>query len=390
MTHRRWLRTGALDFSVGEWSIWQRVRPWLPRIGLTFLVLQSALWMLLVTWALPSGATRVMGHILGLGSMAVAPGLALGYFIYCRDRYYDESFRLLGRIFLYAGVSASLAGFVEWGFSVVIEATTGWDWGTVFLYYFAVVAPSEELVKFFVVYMLVYRTGAFKQVYDGMLFCGASALGFATVENVLYVFTSGDEAIDVALLRAVLSVPGHLSYGLLMGYGMGRARAVRGRPEEKEWLVLGLGAAIVLHGAYNFMLVVGPGLLMGLFVNITGWYASYRAMKAGLRLSPFTRCGTCTAVMPQLSAFCPNCRTPHAVALNCLACSKPLDRWSRKCPHCSTRVRLPWHLQIQRVKDLYPQQVYQTCPSCGEGTPSGMNYCLHCGTRLNLPQRAVE
>ena len=390
MMIQRLVRTGVLDISWGDWRIFQRVRPWLPYVWLGFLMFQAGLFMVLVSWDLPSGPASALQKSLLYGGLAVAPGLALGYGIYFKDRHYKESLRLLGRIFVYAGISGSLAGFVNTWVANVIGATVGWDTSARFLYFFAVVAPGEELVKFFVVYMLVYRTGAFKQVYDGMLFCGASALGFATVENVLYVFTSGDEAIDVALLRAVLSVPGHLSYGLLMGYGMGRARAVQGRPEEKEWLVLGLGAAIVLHGAYNFMLVVGPGLLMGLFVNITGWYASYRAMKAGLRLSPFTRCGTCTAVMPQLSAFCPNCRTPHAVALNCLACSKPLDRWSRKCPHCSTRVRLPWHLQIQRVKDLYPQQVYQTCPSCGEGTPSGMNYCLHCGTRLNLPQRAVE
>lgn len=298
MTIKRRVRTGGLKISWGDWPIFQRVRPWLPYIWLGFLILQAGAFLVLVSWKLPPGPASALQKILLFGGLAVAPGLALGYYLYFKDRHYKESLRLLGRIFMYATLAASLAGFVNTWISEAIEATGGWNVSTDFLYYFAVVAPGEELVKFFVVYVLVYRSAMFKQVYDGVLFCGASALGFATIENVVYVLTAGDRAMSVALKRAVMAVPGHLLYGIIMGYCMGRARAVRGRPEEKEWLVLGIGAAIVLHGAYNFFLSVMG--LISLLVDGVAWFAAYRAMKAGLRLSPFTRCGKCDGIMPQM------------------------------------------------------------------------------------------
>ena len=243
-------------------------------------------------------------------------------------------------------------------------------------------ALLEEAVKFLVVWKLVYRTREFKQVYDGILFCTASALGFAIVENLVYVLTSGSEAAAVALVRALTAVPSHIADGVWMGYGLGRARAVRGKRKEKEWLVLGFGGAVVLHGAYDFFLMFDSAVRLCFWgVMVGGWIAAFKVLKKALESSPFMPCSICCRPVPRTAAFCPLCRAEQTVHLTCNHCRKPVGKWARRCGHCYTRVRFPWHLQIHRIPELYPDHRLVTCVACDQIAPSGMMFCLHCGAR---------
>jgi len=69
--------------------------------------------------------------------------------------------------------------------------------------------------------------------------------GFATVENVMYVFGHGYE---VGILRMLTAVPGHAFDGVILGYFMGKAK-FSARPEK--FLIRGLLIVIILHGTYN-------------------------------------------------------------------------------------------------------------------------------------------
>ena len=91
-----------------------------------------------------------------------------------------------------------------------------------------------------------------------------------------------------------------------------------------------------------------------------------------------------------MANYCPYCRFEHHIDLTCKACGKPVEKWNRKCTNCSTPVHFPWHLQIGRLKHLYPRGRRVGCPSCGEEIPSGMTFCLHCGRRLVWPKKAIE
>ena len=52
---------------------------------------------------------------------------------------------------------------------------------------FLVIGPCEELAKFLAVRLFVYRNKEFNEPLDGIIYAAAAALGFASLENVLYV-----------------------------------------------------------------------------------------------------------------------------------------------------------------------------------------------------------
>jgi RsiW-degrading membrane proteinase PrsW (M82 family) len=114
---------------------------------------------------------------------------------------------------------------------------------------FILIAPVEELLKFFVVKKWIYNQIEFDEIMDGIVYCVASSLGFATVENIFYVFKYG---LGTGILRAFLSVPGHAFFGALMGYYLGLAKF--NKDAEKKLIFLGILFAVLVHGLYDFLL----------------------------------------------------------------------------------------------------------------------------------------
>lgn len=76
----------------------------------------------------------------------------------------------------------------------------------------------EEIAKFVCLYLIVRRNRRFDERFDGIVYAACVGLGFAGFENLLYVAQAGDEALQTAELRALLSVPGHFDFGVFMGY----------------------------------------------------------------------------------------------------------------------------------------------------------------------------
>ena len=111
------------------------------------------------------------------------------------------------------------------------------------------VAAPEEFFKLLVVLFFCARSSAFDEPMDGMVYGAAAALGFATVENILYVIQGG---LGTAIIRAILSVPSHAFWGAILGYTVGQ---VRFNGKKKSFILSGLLIAIFLHGLFNFLLV---------------------------------------------------------------------------------------------------------------------------------------
>lgn len=127
--------------------------------------------------------------------------------------------------------------------------------GQALLMSFIVAALAEESFKFLVLRGYSARHDAFDEPFDGIVYGVAAGMGFAVVENVLYVFqgwmggglTGG---FVTAIMRAITAVPGHAACGVIMGtcIGIGRFKPRRG------WMVLGFLAAVGFHGAYDAFL----------------------------------------------------------------------------------------------------------------------------------------
>ena len=112
-------------------------------------------------------------------------------------------------------------------------------------------AIPEEIAKFTVLYFIVWKSRELNDHYDGIVYAVFVSLGFALVENVLYVFQGG---MSVAIARAVLAVPGHGLFGVLMGYYFSLAR-FHENPKRRQYLLKGLILAILFHGGYDFILM---------------------------------------------------------------------------------------------------------------------------------------
>lgn len=182
------------------------------------------------------------------GFSAVVPSLLLVWYFHSRD-IHPEPPRVLWTVFA-LGIVIGIP-------VLLLAAPLGWLLGRLpsplaygFASAFLQAAIPEELLKFVVVWFFAARHAEFDEPIDGVVYGVVASLGFATLENVLYVANGG---LDVAITRALTAVPSHAFLGAIMGYFVGRAKFSPGR---RAWLTWALVLPITLHGLYDFPLLV--------------------------------------------------------------------------------------------------------------------------------------
>lgn len=224
--------------------------------------------------------------ILILLALALAPGLAIILYIYYKDQHEREPTRLLIKSFLY-GIGSVIVTFAL-SYLIVgpvgLQATTFWEY---VIDAFLVVALVEEFSKFIFVRWLLYPNKNFNEPFDGIVYCVMVSMGFATVENVLYVMEGG---VSVALLRMFTAVPAHATFGILMGFFVGEAKFLK--HNRTLYLVVGLLAATVMHGFYDLFLFLQypTGIWVGAFISLfIALLLSRKAIKIHQEASPFNQ-----------------------------------------------------------------------------------------------------
>jgi RsiW-degrading membrane proteinase PrsW (M82 family) len=207
--------------------------------------------------------------------IALAPGLFWLWFFYRQDVYEPEPLSLVAKMYFLGMVAAAIALFLENIFVPFIPD---------FLFPALAVPVTEELAKFTMVVLFVYRDAEFDEPMDGIVYATATALGFATLENLLYVLPvqSLSSLVVSGSFRAILSVPGHAIFAVFWGYGLGIAKF---RPPGKKIAIVaaGLILAIIVHGFFNLLLDLSyPGLavLFLLILPVVWWIAEQRIRTA--------------------------------------------------------------------------------------------------------------
>ncbi len=183
-------------------------------------------------------------------ALAIAPGLAICIFIFTRDVYNREPALNLVMSFIYGVLCIIPAFFIETYLDKqVAESATG-----IAVKSFFIIALAEEACKFIALRYYAYRQKSFDEPFDGIVYSVMVSMGFATLENILYVYGSAQSGhgLQVAFLRMFLSVPAHATFGVLMGYHVGRAKFEPLR--EKRLLLLGLFWAVLFHGIFDTLL----------------------------------------------------------------------------------------------------------------------------------------
>lgn len=211
--------------------------------------------------------------------IALAPCLFLLWYFFHRDRYEPEPKKYIIKIYLLGASMVIPAALIEYILHPVFNSTPSIIINA-FIMSFFLIAPIEELLKFFVVKNWIYKQIEFDEIMDGIVYCVASSLGFATVENIIYVL---DKGVGTGILRAFLSVPGHAFFGALMGYYVGQAKF--NKPAERKLIFLGLFWAIFVHGLYDFLLLTETALAVLVIVLILtlGFFTKRNLQKAELQ-----------------------------------------------------------------------------------------------------------
>lgn len=178
---------------------------------------------------------------------AIAPGIALLSYFYLRDRFESEPIHMVVRSFFYGILLVFPLMVVQ--FAVNDEFAIG-SFGQAFI----VNGLLEEFFKWFVVYYTAYKHVAFNEHYDGIVYAVAVSLGFATMENFIYLWSNG---LSIAFMRAILPVSGHALFAVTMGYYLGKGKFTALPGKKARLLMLSVLFPVVLHGMYDWILLSG-------------------------------------------------------------------------------------------------------------------------------------
>lgn len=154
--------------------------------------------------------------------LAIAPILVVVLYIYLKDKYEKEPKRLLMYNFLLGAiVSILITTVLYYGFDIILPLRNHTSIIEQFIKAFFVVGLTEELSKYLIVRYFAQPKSAFNEPFDGIIYAVMVSMGFAATENIFYVLESG---VETAILRAFTAVPSHATFGILMGYFMGKAK----------------------------------------------------------------------------------------------------------------------------------------------------------------------
>lgn len=217
--------------------------------------------------------------------LAFAPIVVVILYIYFKDKYNKEPKGLLLASFLLGAiVSIIITTIIYVGFDIVLPITDRFSVPQQFVKAFVVVGLTEEFSKYIIVRFFAQPNKAFDEPFDGIMYAVMVSMGFAATENAFYVVEGG---YVTGILRAFTAVPAHATFGILMGYFMGKAKFSNKRIQLN---LLGLLLAIVFHGFYDFFLFIDfiPGIWVGAFISlILGIILSHKAIKTHQENSVF-------------------------------------------------------------------------------------------------------
>ncbi|MBC7849839.1 MAG: PrsW family intramembrane metalloprotease [Chitinophagaceae bacterium] len=222
---------------------------------------------------------------MNLIALALAPGFAIMFYIYSKDKYDREPFKNLLIAFILGVLSTVPAIIIQLTLEPqVLGYFQTKSVGYYALFAFVVVGFGEELSKFIMLRFYAFRLKVFNEPFDGIIYSVMVSMGFATLENLNYVWEYG---YVTGIVRLFLSVPAHAAFGVIMGYHAGLAKFDPAHSGAHLWK--GLLLAAFFHGAYDFFLFLQESKEVTVYVStgllfagalVSYWIAIRMALKS--------------------------------------------------------------------------------------------------------------
>lgn len=195
----------------------------------------------------------------------VTPSL-IWLFYYLRKDLHPEPKRMILRMFLWGALITLPVFFVQIGLSYLLALVDLDPLLRAIIYWFLVISLSEEIFKYLIVRIKITNSTNLDEPLDIMLYMVIAALGFAALENVLYLFAPIKDmsfndllgrTFTISFIRFIGSTFLHTLCSAVVGYAM----AMSFCQEKRKYLYLTLGiiVAMVLHGLYDFSIMTLDG-----------------------------------------------------------------------------------------------------------------------------------
>ncbi len=278
---------------------------------------------------------------------AVFPVAVLCYYIYKKD-VNKEPGLLLAKIFALGFFSAIPILFVEVLLSIFFHIESG-TFLEIFIGTFFSVAIVEEGFKWFITKLVGFDNEEFDEIYDIIVYAVFASLGFACIENIMYVLRNG---IGNAVLRAIVSVPGHTCFGVLMGFFFAEAKIANMNQNE----------GLYTKNIYFSILV--PTIFHTLFDAILLYAASAESILYVIIFFIFDICMV-------------------------IYCFTMVNRVSKIQKNISNKVKDGSIMDNGNGKIIYNNSAEEVnfCPICGKDV-AGFRYCPSCGLQLEMEKNS--
>ncbi|MBR3082670.1 MAG: PrsW family intramembrane metalloprotease [Clostridiales bacterium] len=293
--------------------------------------------------------------------LALIPVIGLLLFIYFNDKKEKEPFGFLIALFFLGMATVVTAIIGEFAGGAILnvifseKSVLKQIIDAIF-----VVAVCEEIGKFLVLWLFTWKNKNFNYSYDAIVYAVFVSLGFACLENVVYVFSNG---VGTAIARMLTAVPGHACFAVFMGFFYSKAKyasLTKKKSASARNILLAMIVPILVHGVYDAILMAGRVMEDDVTVlAVLLWIGLVIAMFVVCFILVFksSRNDFCIITLPEQVQ---TVYRPSIVGNWTCTCGS-INRMNF-CPKCGK--------QRTFVTTWY-------CPKCG--SPSSLNFCGNCG-----------
>lgn len=184
-------------------------------------------------------------------AIAIIPGILIILYVYTKDRVEKEPITLIVKLLIFGAITTILAGYAEAYSSMLFPQYPVGSLQYSLINSFCLAAFWEELLKFLALKIGSWRHPSFNYRFDGIVYGVSTAVGFALLENVMYVAQYG---FQTAVVRAFTAVPLHAFCGVFMGifYAYAKKASILGQGGAKfACNLLALIVPMIIHGIYD-------------------------------------------------------------------------------------------------------------------------------------------
>lgn len=187
--------------------------------------------------------------------LALLPVSCFMIWIYYKDRYEKEPPKTLLKYFLLGILVSILSIFIELylnKFDIFYGLLS-----SIYIAFF-VTAFTEEGLKSIILIPILLREKNFNEKLDGIIYSIFLSLGFATIENIIYLMKEKSElTFSLGITRGLISIPSHIMFAITMGYYISKYKFTKDDYKKNKYLYFAVIIPILLHGVFDFILMIG-------------------------------------------------------------------------------------------------------------------------------------